>query len=73
MAEAERLGVIAAAGRVFAVEGGLEHFVRIPWTRPGDQLELAVTRLAQAWAQSSERPERPGAAQRGAPERLTVA
>lgn len=68
--EAERLGVIAAAGRVFAVEGGLEHFVRIPWTRPADELELAVTRLAQAWAQSSSQP---GAAARETSDRLTVA
>lgn len=48
--EAERLGVIVAPGPVFAAEGGLDRFVRIPWTRPGDQLEEAVTRLAAAWA-----------------------
>ncbi|WP_206062843.1 aminotransferase class I/II-fold pyridoxal phosphate-dependent enzyme [Nocardioides piscis] len=70
VADAERLGVIAAAGRVFAVEGGLEQFVRLPWTRPTDELELAVTRLAQAWAQSSAGP---GSAARGNPDRLTVA
>ncbi|PUA80847.1 PLP-dependent aminotransferase family protein [Nocardioides currus] len=70
VAEAERLGVIAAAGRVFAVEGGLEHYVRLPWTRPGEQLELAVTRLAQAWALSSTRA---GAAVRTGSDRLTVA
>ncbi len=66
VADAERLGVIVAAGRVFAVEGGLEQFVRLPWTRPVDQLELAVTRLAQAWAA-------PGAAAPELPGRLTVA
>ena len=32
------------------VEGGLEHFVRIPWTRPAEELEVAVDRLAHAWA-----------------------
>lgn len=48
-AEAERLGVIVAPGPVFAAEGGLDRFVRIPWTRPADQLEEAVTRLAAAW------------------------
>lgn len=48
--EAERRGVVVAAGRVFAVEGGLEHFVRIPWTRPAEELEVAVDRLAHAWA-----------------------
>ncbi len=66
VAEAERLGVITAAGRVFAVEGGLEHFVRLPWTRPADELRTAVTRLARAWAN-------PGAAAREASHRLTVA
>ena len=48
-AEAERLGVIVAPGPAFAVEGGLDRFVRIPWTRPGDDLEEAVRRLAAAW------------------------
>ena len=33
-AEAERRGVIVAPGPVFAVEGGLDRFVRIPWTPP---------------------------------------
>ena len=66
VAEAERLGVIAAAGRVFAVEGGLEHFIRLPWTRPADELELAAARLAHAWAA-------PGPAARETADRLTVA
>jgi DNA-binding transcriptional MocR family regulator len=48
--EAERRGVIVAPGPVFAAEGGLDRFVRIPWTRPGDELEEAVRRLADAWA-----------------------
>jgi DNA-binding transcriptional MocR family regulator len=74
VAEAERLGVIAAAGRVFAVEGGFERFVRLPWTRPVDELELAVTRLARAWAQTSAQSSaRPGSAGRDLPDRLTVA
>ena len=38
-AEAERRGVIVAPGPVFAAEGGLDRFVRIPWTRPADELE----------------------------------
>lgn len=50
VAEAERRGVILAPGPVFAAEGGLDRFVRIPWTLPGDQLEEAVVRLAAAWA-----------------------
>ena len=44
--EAERRGVIVAPGPAFAAEGGLDHFVRIPWTRPPDELREAVTRLA---------------------------
>ncbi|CAB4701550.1 MAG: aminotransferase class I/II-fold pyridoxal phosphate-dependent enzyme [Actinobacteria bacterium] len=47
--EAERLGVIVAPGPVFAAEGGLDRFVRLPWTRPVAELELAVSRLAAAW------------------------
>jgi DNA-binding transcriptional MocR family regulator len=49
VAEAERHGVVIAPGSIFAVEGGLERFVRIPWTKPVDQLEQAVEHLAEAW------------------------
>jgi aspartate/methionine/tyrosine aminotransferase len=42
--------VIVAPGPVFAAEGGLDRFVRIPWTRSGEELEEAVDRLAAAWA-----------------------
>ncbi|MBB3040696.1 PLP-dependent aminotransferase family protein [Nocardioides soli] len=55
-AEAERRGVIIAPGPVFAAEGGLDTFVRIPWTRPVDELVEAVHRLAEAWAVVRERP-----------------
>lgn len=48
-AEAERHGVIVTPGPVFAVNGGLDRFVRIPWTRPVADLEEAVRRLAAAW------------------------
>lgn len=70
VAEAERRGVVVAAGRVFAVEGGLEHFVRIPWTRSAEELETAVERLAETWAAVREDPDgrHPGGEQR-----LTVA
>ncbi|WP_193614127.1 PLP-dependent aminotransferase family protein [Nocardioides lijunqiniae] len=47
--EAERRGVIIAPGPVFAAEGGLDQFVRIPWTRPPHVMDEAVTRLAAAW------------------------
>ncbi len=50
VAEAERRGVILAAGPTFSVDGGLGRFVRIPWTRPADVLTLAAERLADAWA-----------------------
>ena len=49
VAEAEQRGVVIAPGSVFAVEGGLERFVRIPWTRPTEELEQAVLHLADAW------------------------
>jgi DNA-binding transcriptional MocR family regulator len=49
-AEAEMRGVTVAPGPVFAVHGGLERFVRIPWTRPADELEAAVRILAGTWA-----------------------
>ncbi|MGZ4487481.1 MAG: MocR-like transcription factor YczR [Nocardioides sp.] len=59
--EAERLGVIVTPGPVFAAEGGLDHFVRIPWTRPADELADAATRLARAWEVVRERRSpRPG-------------
>jgi DNA-binding transcriptional MocR family regulator len=59
--EAERRGVIIAPGPVFAAEGGLDRFVRIPWTRPADELVEAVRRVAAAWAVVREQPTgRPG-------------
>jgi DNA-binding transcriptional MocR family regulator len=54
--EAERHGVIVAPGPVFAAEGGLDGFVRIPWTRPVDELVEAVRRLADAWAVVRDHP-----------------
>jgi DNA-binding transcriptional MocR family regulator len=48
--EAERRGVVVAPGPVFAVNGGLERFVRVPWTRPVEELETAASVLAEAWA-----------------------
>jgi DNA-binding transcriptional MocR family regulator len=59
--EAERRGVIIAPGPVFAAEGGLDRFVRIPWTRPAEELVEAVRRVAAAWAAVREQPAgRPG-------------
>ncbi len=60
-AEAELRGVIVAPGPVFAPEGGLDTFVRVPWVRPPDEMREAVRRLAEAWAVVRDRPvTRPG-------------
>ncbi len=67
--EAERRGVVVAPGPVFALEGGLDHFVRIPWSRPGHELQRAVEILAEAYAAVSSR--RPRALR--ATERVIVA
>lgn len=48
-AEAERHGVLIAPGPSFAPEGGLDRFVRIPYTVPESQLEESVRRIAVAW------------------------
>jgi DNA-binding transcriptional MocR family regulator len=48
--EAERHGLLLAAGPAFAPEGGLDRFVRLPYTVPVPQLEEAVRRVAAAWA-----------------------
>ena len=47
--EAERHGVIVAPGPVFAPDGGLDRFVRIPYTRRVEELEEAVAGIADAW------------------------
>jgi DNA-binding transcriptional MocR family regulator len=62
--EAERRGVIIAPGPVFAAEGGLDRFVRIPWTRPADELIEAVRQIADAWAVVRSQPASPGRANR---------
>lgn len=48
-AAAERHGVRLAAGPLFAPEGGLERFVRLPFTQSPDVLREAVARLAATW------------------------
>lgn len=49
VAKAEKHGVLLAAGPEFAPEGGLDRFVRIPFTEPEDVLAGAIARLAAAW------------------------
>jgi DNA-binding transcriptional MocR family regulator len=46
---AEKRGVRLAAGPLFAPEGGLERFLRMPFTQSPAVLSDAVSRLASAW------------------------
>ena len=60
-AAAERRGVVVAPGPVFAPDGGLDRFVRLPFTRRVEELSVAVRLLAEAWAEvaGSRGPRRP--------------
>lgn len=49
-ATAERYGVRIVAGPRFGATGALERFVRLPFTRPPAELDLAIPRLARAYA-----------------------
>ncbi|MFB9905146.1 MocR-like transcription factor YczR [Allokutzneria oryzae] len=44
-----RLGVQVVPGSRFAAHGGLEHWMRLPYTLPEDQLTEAVRRIGLAW------------------------
>jgi DNA-binding transcriptional MocR family regulator len=68
-AEGERHGVVVSPGPVFAVEGGLDRFVRLPWARSAEELDTAVDRLAAAWTAVGDRSPGP----RRAPRRVMVA
>ncbi len=46
---AETRGVIVAPGPVFAVDGGLDRFIRVPWVRPADQMIAAARVLGESW------------------------
>ena len=49
-AAADQRGVVLAPGAQFAVEGGMERFVRLPFTgHPPEVVDEAVERLALAW------------------------
>jgi DNA-binding transcriptional MocR family regulator len=48
-ARCEERNVLLAAGPSFAPEGGLDRFVRIPYTQPSEVLTDAIARLADAW------------------------
>jgi DNA-binding transcriptional MocR family regulator len=59
-AVAERHDVLLASGPSFAPEGGLERYLRLPFTQPADQLVAAVSRLRSAWDETlSTRATRP--------------
>lgn len=59
-AAADQRGVVLAPGSQFAVEGGLERFLRLPFTgHPPEVVDEAVERLALAWSDAqSARPTR---------------
>ena len=50
--------MIVSPGPVFGIDGGFDTFVRIPFTRPEDELRDAVDRLASAWVAVSSGPTR---------------
>lgn len=65
-AAAEARGVVVAPGPVFSPDGGFDRFLRIPWTRPEDELVEAVDRIADAWSAASPQDHR-------APDRVMIA
>lgn len=56
VAAAEQEGLLLAAGGMFGVDGGLESFLRLPYTLPVAELPDAVERLARAWDRAAEAP-----------------
>jgi DNA-binding transcriptional MocR family regulator len=46
---AQAQGVRVSPGPRFAADGTLESWVRLPFTRPAAELELALPALARAW------------------------
>ena len=61
-ASAERHGVLLAPGPSFTSDGSHERFVRLPYSRPAEDLAVAVERLALAYqdAQRNRRARRAG-------------
>jgi DNA-binding transcriptional MocR family regulator len=62
--KAARHDVLLASGPSFAPEGGLDRFVRLPYTQPAHVLTDAIGRLGQAWTETLADP---GFIARGAP------
>ena len=52
MAHADRHDVLLASGPSFAPEGGLDRFVRLPYTQPAHVLTDAIARLGEAWRET---------------------
>lgn len=48
--------VLLAPGPSFAPEGGLDRFLRIPYTQPASVLSDAIGRLGEAWADTLAQP-----------------
>ncbi len=48
--------VLLAAGPSFAPEGGLDRFVRLPYTLPAHVLTDAIARLGVAWRSTLDQP-----------------
>ncbi len=67
-AEVERAGLHLVPGPVFSVEGGLDTWLRIPYTRPEEQLVKAVEYIARAWSAAQ-----PASAQRHKASRPLIA
>ena len=44
-------GLLLSAGPPFAVDGGHDRHLRLPFTAPAEDLEKAVDILAEAWPQ----------------------
>ncbi|MEU4287933.1 PLP-dependent aminotransferase family protein [Kribbella sp. NPDC026596] len=53
---AQRNGVLLVAGARFSPDGGLESFIRLPYTLPADALRDGVRRLASSYAALTSRP-----------------
>jgi DNA-binding transcriptional MocR family regulator len=49
---AERHDVLLASGPSFAPEGGLDRFVRLPYTQPAHVLTASIARLGHAWRET---------------------
>lgn len=58
VAAASRHGVTLASGPNFAPQGGLDQWMRLPFTLPHDRLATVVPQLAAAWDQAQDDPVR---------------